>query len=197
MHKGIRRISWVSLFLVSFACGNGGVTDESDDAAREFREVIEDETSEFQIDTVFDDVFPGDSLLDMEEDIVAGEDNVPADEITDFIDIDISSDTEEIDRDDAGEEVDISDGIDVTCECDPDSVLACITSCGTSGLQRCSSSCVWGPCRADEICNNCDDDADTHIDDGIARFCDCPIPCAGPCRQACVMGSWTDCVCID
>ncbi|MBZ0118592.1 MAG: hypothetical protein K8H88_16430, partial [Sandaracinaceae bacterium] len=45
---------------------------------------------------------------------------------------------------------------------------ACTTSCGTPGRRACNSACRLGPCVAmAESCNDCDDDGDGLVDDGL------------------------------
>jgi hypothetical protein len=76
-----------------------------------------------------------------------------------------------------------------------------MTSCSSS--EQCSpssgtcvscSSCTPSP----EVCDNIDNDCDTHIDEEIARACDDAPACPpGLGRQACVAGSWTTCVCVE
>ena len=45
----------------------------------------------------------------------------------------------------------------------------CTTSCGTAGSSSCTAACTLTPCvAAVETCNDCDDDGDGSIDDGLA-----------------------------
>jgi len=45
---------------------------------------------------------------------------------------------------------------------------SCTTMCSTSGTQPCNTACRRGPCTAaTETCNDCDDDGDGAIDDGL------------------------------
>ena len=44
---------------------------------------------------------------------------------------------------------------------------SCTHDCGGSGNSTCSGACSWGPCSRTEICNDCDDDRDGRIDQGI------------------------------
>ncbi|MCB9519266.1 MAG: putative metal-binding motif-containing protein, partial [Myxococcales bacterium] len=43
-----------------------------------------------------------------------------------------------------------------------------VDACGTSGTRVCNATCDWDPCRATELCNYCDDDADGSFDEEYA-----------------------------
>jgi len=69
------------------------------------------------------------------------------------------------------------------------SPTACTTQCGTPGFAYCYGS--DGLCRGSEVCNNCDDNLDGRIDEGLARGC--ANRCGDPGTQQCVAGGWAAC----
>ena len=79
---------------------------------------------------------------------------------------------------------DDSDGIiDDGLTCRRGTSAGCTTSCGTSGSRTCAADCSgYGACRAaDETCNDCDDDGDGLVDDGL------------PCRRGTSASCTTTC----
>ena len=65
----------------------------------------------------------------------------------------------------------------------------CITLCGTPGLVACIGG--DGLCRGQEVCNNCDDNLDGRIDEGVTRSC--ANRCGDPGTQQCAAGAWGAC----
>ncbi len=75
---------------------------------------------------------------------------------------------------------DCDGSIDDGLGCERDRTEGCTTTCGSTGMRTCSSSCAWGACAPPtETCNARDDDCDGSIDDGSLCGVD----------QACVGGS--------
>ncbi|MCC6877717.1 MAG: putative metal-binding motif-containing protein [Sandaracinaceae bacterium] len=67
--------------------------------------------------------------------------------------------------------------------CRRNTSTSCVTSCGTSGSRTCASDCSgYGACAAAfETCNDCDDDGDGLVDDGL------------PCRRGTSASCTTTC----
>ena len=100
----------------------------------------------------------------------------------------------------------VCDGTDNDCDGSTDEGFdcrrgvtgSCSTSCGTTGARTCSTSCTWGSCQATEVCNHCDDDGDTAIDDGFecvrdsVRTCPTNSSLTQTCSITCVWPSWCD-----
>lgn len=61
----------------------------------------------------------------------------------------------------------VDDGMGMSCVAGSPPV-ACMTACGTSGMQACDATCALSPCSAPEICNGCDDDGDGMADEGLS-----------------------------
>ena len=62
----------------------------------------------------------------------------------------------------------IDDGAGMSCALGS-APVACTTTCGGAGARACDSACALGPCAgAAELCNDCDDDADGMVDEGLA-----------------------------
>ena len=84
----------------------------------------------------------------------------------------------------------ICDGRDQSCDgviddgfaCPFRATRACTNRCGATGMQRCPTSCAgWEVCRADEVCNACDDDEDGDVDETFP----CALGDTLPCTTAC------------
>ena len=79
--------------------------------------------------------------------------------------------------DDDGDGVD-DDGF----ACSVGQMLACVTTCGTTGNQVCRATCTgYTACSADEVCNGCDDDGDGSDDEDF--------DCVRGSSAACSVGS--------
>ncbi len=71
----------------------------------------------------------------------------------------------------------------VVCQVGDD--VACTTACGLDGTAPCAADCLgFASCRADEVCNGCDDDANGAVDDGF----ECPQGSSESCFTACANG---------
>lgn len=85
--------------------------------------------------------------------------------------------------------MEVCDGTDNNCDRRVDDgfdcplgagAIPCMTTCGTSGMQACDSSCTRSACRAaTETCNGCDDTGEGMIDEGCG---------AGPANDHCLSG---------
>jgi len=71
---------------------------------------------------------------------------------------------------------DVCDGADNDCNDEPDDLSPCVqssdstctTSCGTTGVSHCSSTCQPGSCQPPaEVCNGADEDCDGIQDNGL------------------------------
>ena len=61
----------------------------------------------------------------------------------------------------------------------------CTTACGSAGTQACNGACRLGPCvAATETCNDCDDDGNGAIDDGLACRRGTSASCSTSCGTA-------------
>ena len=74
----------------------------------------------------------------------------------------------------------------------------CTTSCGSTGIGTCTSTCTWSSCTPPgEVCNGADDDCDTTCDNGFAccqgSESTCTTSCgttgARTCSSTCAWGS--------
>ncbi len=88
-----------------------------------------------------------------------------------------------------GSDDDCDGRIDNGFTCVPGATGPCTTSCGTSGMRTCTSSCTWGTCMPPvEACNGADDDCDTRCDETFT----CCAGSPGTCMTSCgTMGTRT------
>ncbi|MBI5489642.1 MAG: hypothetical protein HY905_20075 [Deltaproteobacteria bacterium] len=71
-------------------------------------------------------------------------------------------------------------------ECIYQATEACTTACGTPGTRTCDAACIWGPCTAQEACNNhVDDDCDGETDELDPDQCapGTTVPCTTNCES--------------
>lgn len=101
-----------------------------------------------------------------------------------------------------GMDDDCDEEVDEGFECRVGQEQACETTCGTSGLRRCSDECGWEPCMPpNESCNGVDDDCDLEVDEGEEWECalgeidSCETECGSSGRRTCIEGcTWGACV---
>ncbi|MCC7540990.1 MAG: hypothetical protein IT379_32525, partial [Deltaproteobacteria bacterium] len=102
-------------------------------------------------------------------------------------------------------ETEVCNGIDDDCSGGADDAAGmdcvqgspprgCTTSCGTAGTQTCSTACRLGPCvAATETCNDCDDDGDGAVDDGLACRRGTSVACTTACGSVGARTCAADC----
>ncbi len=88
-----------------------------------------------------------------------------------------------------GRDDDCDGDVDESTECTVGAMEACTTSCGSTGMRTCNSTCRFDACAPPaEICNGSDDDCDGTIDEGFT----CVPSSTRDCTTGCsTMGSET------
>lgn len=78
----------------------------------------------------------------------------------------------------------IDNGAGMTCALGS-AARACTTTCGSAGTQPCSAACTLGACVAStETCNDCDDNGNGSIDEGLACRRGTTTSCSTSCGTA-------------
>ncbi len=99
-----------------------------------------------------------------------------------------------------GADEDCDGQLDEDFDCTQNALGACTTSCGTTGSQMCSDTCVAGSCSPPaEVCNGADDDCNGTCDDAAGAECcrdtteTCTTGCGSTgmrlCGPTCVYGT--------